>query len=536
MLSRYTGVNLKPRKQEIETFFDPIDTKEEERLVNFDSNDVRDRYISSVGHNRSGERPFEPEQVGPGIGLAANKQTIGNGLHSNARVMPKQTNELRALNKQKETYTEPVLPGQYGHIAPFATTYGEVRKYGPAKFKEYEPGEHEIASMPTGGIYATQHYILKDTERTNANREELGPANLTKLVSYNINLAGVVRDPNKEQLGTFNVQPGYGAVKRNGQGKDTSYTQYENQRDTTNYEYFSAAGNQAVGGNVVLPEDNARPTIRQDTSTQLNTFTGTGVHSYYNNNQNDAKPTIRQATSTQLNTFTGTGEHGYYNNNQNDARPTIRQDTSTQLNTFTGTGEHGYYNNNQNDARPTIRQDTSTQLNTFTGTGEHGYYNNNQNDARPTIRQDTSTHLNTNVKIGGGTYVLEPFDEAKPTIRQDTSTQLNTFTGTGIHSYYNNNQNDARPTIRQDTSTQLNTNLTGDSKGYKLDSFDEAKPTIKQTTLITDYINALGSSADKRNAVYQTDEVKPTIKQSTLIDDYVGVSHLVLIVSNRVWI
>lgn len=64
-LGLFTGVGLKPNKKEVEPFFQPQDYYNMPK-VDETNNEVRDRYITSIGIKQNGARPFEPNQINPG--------------------------------------------------------------------------------------------------------------------------------------------------------------------------------------------------------------------------------------------------------------------------------------------------------------------------------------------------------------------------------------------------------------------------------------------------------------------------------------
>ena len=109
---------------------------------------------------RNGERPFEPTQVGSGIGEKFGFSGKGGfqQLEINEIMRPKDTNETRVLSNPKETYNTPMVPGGHYIGTPAnVSDVGEVRKYKPDTFYIDETGER---------FFVTTGDLIKDTVRS----------------------------------------------------------------------------------------------------------------------------------------------------------------------------------------------------------------------------------------------------------------------------------------------------------------------------------------------------------------------------------
>lgn len=107
---------------------------------------------------RNGERPFEPTKVGTGLGERFGFAGKGGfqQLEINEIMRPKDTNDLRVLSNPKESYNQPVVPGQH-FIGTNSNDAGEVRKYKPDTFFLNETGERN---------FVTTGDVIKETVRS----------------------------------------------------------------------------------------------------------------------------------------------------------------------------------------------------------------------------------------------------------------------------------------------------------------------------------------------------------------------------------
>lgn len=274
------------KKREVETMFDtarapygnPHGLESSSDFIQSRINDPR---------NRSGERPFEPVKVAPGIneGFAA----LGKGGFQQFEVNQymidniKRTDELRTADNPKLTYNQPVVPGQH-FIGGAATDAGEVRKYRPDRFYIDESGERFGAAGQGEFQKETTRpvQVLKHTTRPETSSEVFGPAGSQEYgQSY---VAGSYRLPMSQQYG--------GAGFRNADmttyytnDPDAAEADYgrsgieirPNERNLTSERVMGLNLVPADSGNVTVHYgDDARPTRREETSGTIRQ-TGTPV-------------------------------------------------------------------------------------------------------------------------------------------------------------------------------------------------------------------------------------------------------------------
>jgi hypothetical protein len=274
ILDSFTGSGVTQiAKKEVETMFDtaqapygnPFGLESSSDFVQSRINDPR---------SRAGERPFEPVRVGPGVneGFAATGKGGFQQFEVNQYMMDnvRRTDDLRTADNPKQTYKQPVVPGQH-FIGGAAEDAGEVRKYRPDTFFVDEAGERLFVTTGDQIKGATRPVqVMKQQTRPETSSEFIGPANSQEFgESY---VAGSYRTPMAQQYG--------GAGYRN--ADMTSYTSAntdaaENDYGRSGYEVRpnerQATSERVVGLNLVPAEagsvpvhytDDNRPTRRQE--------------------------------------------------------------------------------------------------------------------------------------------------------------------------------------------------------------------------------------------------------------------------------
>ena len=580
-LSNFTGVGLKPKKHEIEAFFKPEDSKKETHFVNMNSDEMRDRYMSSNSIKQNGQRPFEPEQVGPGLGLPYNVQNLG-GLHDDTRIIYKTSNELRNKLNPQVTYTAPVKPGRLGDAGTTSGAYGDVKHYRPDKFTEWSLDTIWAGRSATNASQAPLPYIMKDTTRIKS-IEQVGPSNFS-VSQYSPDTYGQLTEPFRQNLAEFPTVSNGGAIKSIRQGKDNSYQIPETQRDTTNYDINGPAGMASTLSVVAPYTDDAKGTVRQTTNQPFNTTISAAQQSTTSMYSDDAKGTVRQVTNQPFNTTLSAPQQATTSMYSDDAKSTVRQVTNQPFNTMAapqqaaslvyqsdqakgtvrqvanqpfntniGSFEYAAISQLLDDAKSTVRQTTNQPFNTTVSASQYATTSMYSDDAKSTVRQTTNQPFNTTVSASQYATTSMYSDDAKGTVRQETNQPFNTMMSSAQQSTTTAFTDDAKGTIRQTTNKSFNTNLTGpqqsvvaayldDAKGtirqetnkpfntnitgtdyaVKVQLSDQAKATIKQDTLLEDYISGGGADSLNKLTTYLQDQAKGTIKQDTLIENYIS--------------
>ena len=538
---------------------------------------IENRYIPS-NKNNYGNLPFQTNvRVRPGI---ENQNQGGN--YAVYRVDPLNVDQLRSETNQKISYKNKPLE---------TIKKGEVRSADPtlSKFKMPDFREQKFSDLvPSKSIYdgpiQTGDFTNMLTTRNESEHYNPGPANhgssgegpdISKTKFQDAKRESYLNDPT-HSMNAVNTK----LVMTN----IDSYTNYNNQRASTNFNYEGPATNNQTSytvdykdiplvtqrelmihnnnnlgatsqttqnyifsNDMILPltnrntlkthdilgsnaqekqvntqfQDEAKKTGRMTTS---HTYTGTSVPQEKQVNthfQDEARKTGRMTTS---HTYTGTSvpqEKQVNTQFQDEARKTGRMTTS---HTLTGTSvpqEKQVNTHYQDDARLTGRMTTS---HTLTGTSvpqEKQVNTHYQDDARLTGRMTTS-HTLTGTSVPQEKQVNTHYqDEARLTGRMFTS---HTLTGTSVPQEKQVNthyQDEARLTGRMTTSHNLTGTSVPQEKQVYTHYQDSAKPTIKQTTLINDPTANFGNNISNYTRD-ETDIAKITIRQQTENTKQVG--------------
>lgn len=265
ILDSFTGSGINQiKKREVETMFDtarapygnPYGLESSADFIKSRINDPR---------NRSGERPFEPVRVAPGVneGFAASGKGGFQQFEVNQYMIDniKRTDELRTADNPKLTYNQPTVPGKH-FIGGAAQDSGEVRKYRPDTFFVDESGERFGAAGQSEFTKETSRpvQVLKHTARPETNTDAVGPATSQEFgESY---VVGSYRLPSAQQYG--------GAGYRN--ADMTSYTSANTDAAENDYgrsgieirpNERNVTGTRVMGLNLV-PADTGNVTVHYD--------------------------------------------------------------------------------------------------------------------------------------------------------------------------------------------------------------------------------------------------------------------------------
>jgi hypothetical protein len=234
-LERFTGElgsDMYVKKKECKPLFDV-----QENLGNVYGTPVqtdyyKDRFVDS--RIRNNERPFEPQQVGPGLNAGYGTKAVGGFQQFDARsyAMPKTVDELRIGSNPKQTYEARILPGmgtaQRGKV-------GVMNKNNVEAFYENSPDRY----------FTTVGAVTKDKERPEVDAKETNRQTTTKEYSGDVYAAGfskaqpvegAIKQSTKQQFEDFGFRNVDGDAI--GQGADYDYGKgniecIENERDLT---------------------------------------------------------------------------------------------------------------------------------------------------------------------------------------------------------------------------------------------------------------------------------------------------------------
>jgi hypothetical protein len=274
ILDSFTGSGINQiAKKEVETMFDtarapygnPFGMEDNTDFVQSRINDPR---------NRSGERPFEPVRVGPGVneGFAATGKGGFQQFEVNQYMIDSvpRTDQLRTADNPKTTYKQPVVPGQH-FIGTAAQEAGEVRKYRPDRFYIDESGKRlfvtngEVIKETTRPIQ-----VMKHVTRPETSAEMIGPAGSQEFgESY---VTGSYRSPMAQQYGGAGFRNAdmttYTTADTDAPEADYGRSGYEvrpNERNATSERNMGLNLAPAEAGALTVHyDDPSRPTRRQE--------------------------------------------------------------------------------------------------------------------------------------------------------------------------------------------------------------------------------------------------------------------------------
>jgi uncharacterized protein YjbI with pentapeptide repeats len=256
-LEVFTGSskNYYPKK-EVETFFQPnIFTS---RLQN-KLNEFEPYYKESVSIEKRHEKPFEPQRVGPGIGLPTNKDSLG-GYHDTARILPKTINDLRRKDMPQISYEPDTVMGKRGEKMP---VFAPNKKRLPDKYVEYNKDNYLMGQTTVQVAPMIRDNInLRVGNRVFYKKLDGGPAHDPLTVKYNPQTQGEFMKSSKPVLAAINTDvPANAKILINNNIK--SYDLAELERDTTNIQYLTVVPNGMQRVQKYDKNDIAKNTIRQ---------------------------------------------------------------------------------------------------------------------------------------------------------------------------------------------------------------------------------------------------------------------------------
>jgi hypothetical protein len=283
-LDRYTGAGSTDiRKREVESMFDNT----QEPFGNVFGLENSSEFVQSRindPRNRSGERPFEPVMVAPGVGEGFSSTGKGGfqQFEINDMMMRnmKKTDDLRTANNPKLTYKTPVVPGQQ-FIGKSAEDAGEVRKYRPDTFYIDETGERFGVAGESSVQKTTNRpvQIMPYTSRPETSVEYVGPG--ASQEAGNNYVVGSYRAPMVSQYGGSGYRnadaTGYNMKAENDDFGKGSYEVRPNERFFTSERGQGLNLSPAEAGAVTTHfEDESRPTRRGEIVGSLQKGVATG--------------------------------------------------------------------------------------------------------------------------------------------------------------------------------------------------------------------------------------------------------------------
>jgi hypothetical protein len=525
------------------------------------TNALQNRYLPS-NKNNNGNLPFQTNvKVIPGV-----DNTNQLGAYSVYRILPKNVDNLRSDINQKITYEskplEVVKKGEFRGVNPYLTKF-KMPDFREIKVTDFVSSKAIVEAPKQTGPFTNvqtmrneqEHYILNPPVNTNRGN---GPSKDTSRFEQ----------PKKENFINDNARSVSTNYNKPVMTNVKSFSNYDNQRATTNSEYIAPVKKIESNSYVIDYKDIPLTTVRElminndnmlgvrsdqatyvfsndmvlpITNRQINNTTDilgpnniVKMGATYNNDQ--AKTTQRPSTNynTVLNTTKEIKNGIIYNNDQ--AKPTIKQTTITPIYSamVSNPNAQSYIRDIKDKAKNTHREQTENTkiIGGANSNIDSNYVRNLLDKARTTLREnmDNTQYIGHLSSLIDNTYVKDYSDIAKATIRQqlEDTQYLGHINSQANESTYMKNYNDiAKATIRQqleDTQYVGHINSQANESTYSKNYNDIAKPTIKQTTLLPTPGGRVNNTS-MGNYTNITDEMKTTIKQTTFLENYKGGAH-----------
>jgi len=275
-----------------------------------------DFYQSRVnpGMNNANVKPFETQNVGPGLGQGYTTKGSGgynSGMEDRNAWLPKTVDELRVDTNPKMEYTYENLEGPASAPVKNVGILGKTEKYRPDTFFiQTQDRWLTTTGQEHGQMLRPIEEVSSDTNRNSQSTSYAGVANNMKTASY---CTPNIRSSNKVAIPTHDVAHGRSIGKGNGVDDKESYlksvTNYENHRSSVNQpDTFRSSFSHAIGAVVAPIMDILRPTRKEEYGDNLRIYGSSGSKvpsSYINAPGNSAPLTIKQTTLFAPDTYIG---------------------------------------------------------------------------------------------------------------------------------------------------------------------------------------------------------------------------------------
>ena len=265
------------------------------------------------GMNNANVKPFQTENVGPGLGKGYTTEGSGgynSGMEDRNAWLPKTVNQLRITTNPKMEYTYENLEGPaYAHVQNVGIL-GKTEKYRPDTFFiQNQDRWLTTTGQEKGQMLRPIEEVQSDTNRNSTTQSYIGNASLTK----NSNYVKPNLEPSKRTETANNFVNHSNAVNRtNGDDRELHYkshTNYENNRSTIRQpDTFRSSFSQAIGAVVAPFMDILRPTRKEEYGDNIKLYGGRGKtvpNTYVKTEGDNAPVTIKQTTLFSPDTYIG---------------------------------------------------------------------------------------------------------------------------------------------------------------------------------------------------------------------------------------
>lgn len=311
---------------------------------------MSDFYQSRVvaGNNKSNIKPFESENVGPGLNKGYDANGSGgfnSGMESRDLWMPKNVDELRVLTNPKQEYTLDNLQGPAISNITNVGILGKMEKNRPDTFFMNTQDRWFTTVGAEKGNRLVSEEVLQYQNRNDTSDYYAGSAaSALKTSSY---VPGSIQESKRVVLGTKDVL----ASKACGKGghddltnAHKSHTNYSNSRSRNNQQESFGSGFSSAVGAVIAPfMDMLKPNRKEEYVSNIRVYGNAeslvhGSGNYVINPYDTTNTTVKETTLYSPNSYIGnqsTATGGYTVSEQ---QPITNQRDSTNVSAINGVG------------------------------------------------------------------------------------------------------------------------------------------------------------------------------------------------------
>ena len=376
---------------------------------------------------RTGERPIEPERVGPGTKFddpALPSGGFQQQAYQEAAFYPG-VDQLRAKTRPKSTFEGRVVEGQRG--ANRAEDAGQFNKNRPDTYS----AQTEEAMLPTTGVSKNRTrscVSLRDTNRKTTSHDYSGvPYQNTGEAKF-----GKIKESSRAQLSSFGSRNH--ARQGTGRGQADDYGRravrlYDNQRDLTSTNTFQGNLTTLIKSMFAPITDSLKPTTKQyfvQNAREFGPIHSTAIRKATVHDPNDiARTTIKETNIHDTRTGNLRSFEKITTYDPNDvARTTIKETNIHDTRTGPMGVKPGSYAKNRDPTKTTVRDtvgEYDKTVNLHGGSRQTVY--NPKEIARTTVRETTlaESALGGVATMEGGSGYRTARMNAKTTNKQITS-------------------------------------------------------------------------------------------------------------------
>jgi hypothetical protein len=467
------------------------------------------------GNQRAGEKPFQPIQVQPGLGLGYMEDSK-IGFHDTYRAPEPTIDFQRVGNRMQKSNPGVVIPGMKGQKQPVDPN---VAKRRPEK--AWEVGDY-MRGGGNGGLSkpaVNPEQIAKDQTRAFSMELKNGLSVATGSMIGPSNRDGDVREPHKLTLEGFQtVGPSSQSVNNNNL---PSFYLLENQRTETGYNYYEAPAGGDVKQVHQFNTQATNPNMRQMTAetAQENPAYGDArrVHQF---NTQATNANLRQETAETAQD--GPSYGGIRRSNLFNTQPTnsnLRQGTAETAQdgpSFGGVRKSNLYNLQPTNSN--LRQETAETIQdgpSFGGVRKNQLFNTQPTNSN--LRQETAETIQDGPSFGGvrknQLYNPQPTNS---NLRQETAETIQDgFSFGGVRKTNVYNLQPTNSNLRQNTAeTPQDGPSFGGVRKNQIFNTQPTNPNLRQNTAETPQDGPSYGGIRKSN-VFNTQPTNANMRQTT---------------------